>query len=99
MFLYQLLQRLQDDNLLTYNFLNMKWQWDMENLQRHILLSDNVVELVCARIMRLDAETQNVLKLASCFGVWLDIEVLELTKSLFHVKLLSKGLEESCRKE
>jgi predicted ATPase len=34
MFLYQMLEKLQDNNLLTYDFLNMKWQWDMENLQR-----------------------------------------------------------------
>jgi predicted ATPase len=28
-----------------------------------------------------------------------DVEVLELTKSLFHVNSLSNGLEESCRQE
>ncbi|OQW92836.1 MAG: hypothetical protein BWK79_13940, partial [Beggiatoa sp. IS2] len=44
-----------------------QWQWDLEEIRKH-KITENVVELLTAKIRRLRAETQQILLLAACIG-------------------------------
>ncbi|MDZ7958629.1 MAG: AAA family ATPase [Aulosira sp. DedQUE10] len=74
-FLIQLLKSLYQDNLLSFNFSEGCWQWDIHRLQ-NIDITDNVIELMVSQIQKLLPTTQNVLKLAACIGDKFTLEVL-----------------------
>ncbi|MBW4599638.1 MAG: AAA family ATPase [Calothrix sp. FI2-JRJ7] len=73
--LTQLLKSLYQDNLLSFNFSECCWQWDIHRLE-NIDITDNVIELMVSQIQRLLPATQNVLKLAACIGDKFSLEVL-----------------------
>lgn len=74
-FLTQLLKSLYQDKLLTFDFQQGCWQWNVEQIQG-MELTDNVVELMASRIQKLAEPTQQVLKLAACIGNQFDLDVL-----------------------
>ncbi|MEG4090034.1 AAA family ATPase [Microcoleus sp. Pol12B4] len=76
-FLTQLLKSLYQDKLLSFDFNQVCWQWDIQLLQG-IDISDNVVELMVSQIQKLSAQTQKVLKLAACIGDLFSLEVLAI---------------------
>ncbi len=76
-FLTQLLKSLYQENLLSFNFNEGCWQWDIEQLQG-IDITDNVVELMVSQIQKLSPTTQNVLKLAACIGDKFTLGVLSI---------------------
>ncbi|MCP6761847.1 MAG: AAA family ATPase [Fischerella sp. CENA71] len=84
-FLTQLLKSLYQENLLSFNFTEGTWQWDIELLQ-DIDITDNVVELMVNQIQNLSPITQNVLKLAACIGDKFTLDVL----SIVHQKSFSE---------
>ena len=51
------------------------WQWDLEQIQAR-KITDNVVELMAAKIQRLPESTQEFLKLAACIGNQFDLKTL-----------------------
>lgn len=64
------------DGLLSSNE-NSGWRWDVDKINR-VEVAENMIDLMVSRISRLPANTQDVLKLASCFGNSFDIEILSL---------------------
>ncbi|WP_026735779.1 hybrid sensor histidine kinase/response regulator [Fischerella sp. PCC 9605] len=84
-FLTQLLKSLYQENLLSFNFSEACWQWNIEQL-KDIDITDNVVELMVNQIQKLSPKTQNVLKLAACIGDKFTLDVL----SIVNQKSLSK---------
>lgn len=76
-FLTQLLKSLYQENLLSFNFKESCWQWDIERLQ-DIDISENVVELMVSQIQKLLPKTQKVLKLAACIGDKFNLDVLAI---------------------
>ncbi len=74
-FLTQLLKSLYQENLLLFNFISGKWQWDIEQIQA-VGVTDNVVDLMIGKIQKLPETTQNILKLAACIGNRFDLETL-----------------------
>jgi diguanylate cyclase (GGDEF)-like protein len=51
------------------------WQWDIDRV-RTIGMMDTAVELMAGRIMKLNEETQQVLKIAACVGNQFDLDTL-----------------------
>ncbi|MBD2013428.1 AAA family ATPase [Microcoleus sp. FACHB-53] len=76
-FLTQLLKSLHQEDLLTFNFSQGCWQWDIDVLQG-IDITENVVELMVSQIQKLSPKTQNVLKLAACIGDKFTLDVLAI---------------------
>lgn len=76
-FLTQLLKSLYQENLLSFNFNEGYWQWDIHRLQS-IDITDNVVELMVSQIQKLSQKTQNVLKFAACIGDKFTLDVLAI---------------------
>jgi len=76
-FLTQLLKSLHQENLLSFNFSQGCWKWDIDVLQG-IDITENVVELMVSQIQKLSPKTQNVLKLAACIGDKFTLDVLAI---------------------
>lgn len=76
-FLIQLLKSLYKENLLSFNFQEGCWQWDIHFLQ-NVDITDNVVELMVTQIQQLSPQTQHILKLAACIGDKFNLDVLAL---------------------
>jgi len=76
-FLTQLLKSLYQDKLLSFDFNQVCWQWDIQLLQG-IEISDNVVELMVSQIQKLSSQTQNILKLAACIGDQFSLDFLAI---------------------
>lgn len=74
-FLTQLLQSLYEQKLLLFDLDTGCWQWEIEEIQA-VGITDNVVELMIGKIVKLDESTQTVLKLAACIGNRFDLGVL-----------------------
>ena len=66
-YVWQFLKSIYDEGFLRFDFDLMRWQWNTE-LILQMNVSGNVVELMTSLIMKLPAETLDVLKIASCIG-------------------------------
>ncbi|GAB1539466.1 AAA family ATPase [Scytonema sp. NUACC21] len=76
-FLTQLLKSLYQEHLLTFNFSEGCWQWDIERIGG-IDITDNVVELTIAQIQKLSPTTIDILKFAACIGDKFTLDVLAI---------------------
>ena len=82
-FTNEFLKSLYSDEYITfdpeYNSKNgyNPWKWDLEKI-KSLNISDNVVELMTAKIQKLSAQVQYFLRIASCFGNRFSLEGLAL---------------------
>ncbi|QLE40332.1 GAF domain-containing protein [Nostoc sp. C052] len=74
-FINQLLKFIHQENLLVFNFIAGKWQWDIQRIQM-LGITDNVVELMIGKIKKLKDSTQNILKIAACIGNRFNLNIL-----------------------
>ncbi len=66
-FLGQMLLRLHDEGLLEHDSNRSRWSYDLDAITR-LRISDEIAELMAAKLAKLPAETQRVLGVASCIG-------------------------------
>jgi predicted ATPase/serine phosphatase RsbU (regulator of sigma subunit)/tRNA A-37 threonylcarbamoyl transferase component Bud32 len=76
-FIKELLQALYTEKLLEFNFTSQRWEWDLAEINAKGF-TDNVVELMAAKIEKLPEKTQEILKIAACIGNQFDINTLSL---------------------
>ncbi|MCB9232709.1 MAG: AAA family ATPase [Bacteroidia bacterium] len=76
-FLRQFLRNLYEEQHLVFDFGKLSWTWDTEKI-RQLNITDNVVELMAAKIKRLSPELQGILKVASCIGSRFDLKTVSL---------------------
>ncbi|KAB8318705.1 AAA family ATPase [Tolypothrix campylonemoides VB511288] len=76
-FLTQLLQYLYKKNTLSFDHQKNDWQWNINEIER-VGITDNVVDLTIAKIIKLNERTQKILQLAACIGNQFNLEVLSL---------------------
>lgn len=74
-FTTEFLQALYTEDLLNFDYEHKRWTWDVNQVQKRNF-TDNVVELMVAKIQKLPPETQEVLKLAACIGNQFELEIL-----------------------
>src|SRR5207249_1709300 len=55
------------ERLVTFDYAARHWQFDLDRIRR-IDITDNVVDLMAAKLRKLPAPTQEALKLAACIG-------------------------------
>ncbi|MEA5593875.1 AAA family ATPase [Rivularia sp. UHCC 0363] len=88
-FITQLLQTLDQENLLKFDYVPFTslsnkekkqgmWKWDIEEIQAIGITDKSVVELVANRIEKLPESTQQVLQLAACIGDKFTLDVLSV---------------------
>ncbi len=78
-FLTQLLKSLHRDNLLSFDFNQGLWEWNIERI-RSIGITENVVELMVGKIRQFSENAQDALKLAACIGNRFDLNILAIVR-------------------
>ncbi|HEY9633204.1 MAG TPA: AAA family ATPase [Coleofasciculaceae cyanobacterium] len=87
-FINEFLKSLYSENLLTFDVTPLisplgkegskgRWQWNLEQIQAQNI-TDNVVELMAAKVQKLPRPTQQVLKLAACIGNQFNLQTLAI---------------------
>lgn len=76
-FLGQFLKEAASEGLITFDASTTAWRWDV-GLLRARGITENVVELMASKILRLGAGAQRALQLASCIGARFDLRTLAL---------------------
>ncbi len=74
-FINELLTILHSENLLHFDAGKQRWQWDMTAISSR-MITDNVVDLLAAKLHRLDDETLAVITIAAAIGSQFDLRTL-----------------------
>jgi serine/threonine protein kinase len=76
-FTTEFLQALYTEDLLNFDYEQKRGIWDTKQVQNRNF-TDNVVELMVAKIQKVPPGTQEVLKLAACIGNQFELETLAI---------------------
>jgi PAS domain S-box-containing protein len=76
-FASQLISTLVEEGLLTFDYGEGRWSWDL-NRVRAKGYTDNVVGLLVRKLNRLSVETQHALQLLACMGNSAEFTLLEM---------------------
>ena len=76
-FVVQFLYALAKDELVRFDYDAGRWGWDLDRI-RAKAHTDNVVDLMVARLARLPPETRNALQQLACLGNTADIAMLSI---------------------
>ena len=74
-FTTEFFKSLYTETLLSFDYTQKKWYWDLEQIQAKDI-TYNVVELMTSKIVNLAEDTQKVLHLAACIGNNFDLFTL-----------------------
>jgi predicted ATPase/signal transduction histidine kinase/tRNA A-37 threonylcarbamoyl transferase component Bud32 len=76
-FVNQFLETLYSERLISYDGMQRRWQFDVQQIAAR-QITDNVVELMVGKLQGLPQPTQEVLKLAACIGNVFDLSTLAI---------------------
>jgi histidine kinase len=96
-FLNAFLSNLYRTGIIKYSTEKGIWDWNIKEVEKSSV-TNNVIDLICDRILDLPEETQQALKLASCVGSEFSVEILSIISETDKKKLvlaLKKALNES----
>jgi diguanylate cyclase (GGDEF)-like protein len=74
-FVYAILKDLYDEGLLKFSYHDSAWTWGIDEIKK-LAITDNVVDLLIARLDKLPEKTREMLKLAACIGHTFDLVTL-----------------------
>jgi predicted ATPase len=74
-FAIQFFSALAEEELLTFDHRQARWSWDLHRIHAKGY-TDNVVELMVGKLIRLPVETQNALQQLACLGNSADFAML-----------------------
>jgi predicted ATPase len=74
----EFLKHLEARLLLRYDMTYFQWMWDVDEISGSTNISDNVVDLVAARIRQLPDSAIWILKVCSCLWFSFDVAILDL---------------------
>ena len=94
-FVIEFLKSLYSEDLLTFDYEQGGWQYDLARIQ-DLDITDNVVDLMVRKIQRLSEATQGGVKLAACIGNTFDLYTLSIV-SESTPEQAAAGLEEALR--
>eukprot|EP00980_Cylindrotheca_fusiformis_P027454 scaffold20461_cov117-Cylindrotheca_fusiformis.AAC.17 len=77
-FLIEFMIMLLEENLISYNLGLLKWIWDEERIAEETMSTDNVVDLLQARMRKMPANVQLLLQYAACLGSSFSASTLDL---------------------
>ena len=73
----QFLQLLQNRGFLYYSFTTYQWEWkDAKVIEAETTISDNILDIVVARLMSLPENIRQALMVISCLGTTFPIHFL-----------------------
>jgi predicted ATPase/GAF domain-containing protein len=74
-FTTQFLNRLADERLLSFNFEQRLWEWDLARIEQQGF-SQNVIDLMIAKLQRLPRDCLDAVKLLACLGNGAEVRTL-----------------------
>jgi PAS domain S-box-containing protein len=74
-FAIQFISSLAEEGLLTFDYDAAGWSWDLSRIRAR-RYTDNVVDLMVAKLHRLPADTQNAVRQLACLGISAQFSVL-----------------------
>ncbi len=80
-FLTQFLAKLQEDELVKFDFTHFRWQWNTQAILAQ-KVSANVVDLMTRKIQQLPDKTASLLQVAACVGTLFDLNTLAAAAGL-----------------
>jgi PAS domain S-box-containing protein len=95
-FVNEFFKALYQNNLLIFDWQQGSWQWDIAKIEERGI-TDNVVELMIAKLKKLPELTQQVLRLAACVGNSFDLNTLSIIQEKLPAEIFSgllPGIEE-----
>ncbi|HEY0847858.1 MAG TPA: serine/threonine-protein kinase PknK, partial [Noviherbaspirillum sp.] len=87
-FLNQFLGVLAEQHMLCWDVVQSSWQWDIASIQQ-AGITDNIVELLVAKLQKLPVATQRVLQGAACLGNAFDLKMLAAACALSEAETAS----------
>lgn len=81
-FLTQLFKTLHSEKLLSFDFSQGNWNWNINQIQSIGIADCTVVDLVARNIQKLPERTQQALKLAACIGNRFNLDVLVIVHEI-----------------
>ncbi|WP_013334723.1 AAA family ATPase [Gloeothece verrucosa] len=76
-FVNEFLKTIYQEKLLVFEQKQKIWQWDIAHIKT-LGITDNVVELMLAKMRKLAPATQQVLRLSACIGNSFDLDTLSI---------------------
>ncbi|MHC5936107.1 AAA family ATPase [Nostoc sp.] len=76
-FVSEFLRILHSENLLTFDFEQLIWHWNIAQIESQDI-TDNVVELMLIKLKKLPEITQQILRLAACVGAEFNLDMLSI---------------------
>jgi predicted ATPase len=76
-FAIQFLSALAEEGLLHFDHVHGRWSWDLNRI-RTKSYTDNVVDLLVQKLMRLPVATQKALSQLACLGNSAEVDLLEI---------------------
>lgn len=74
-FVRQFLETVHRQGHLFYDYENGRWQWDIQKIRAE-RITDNVIDFMAAKVLKLTDNSQHVLRLASCIGNTFSLSLL-----------------------
>ena len=93
-FVNQFLLSLYEEMLLTFSFKKQIWEWDIAEIQQRNI-TDNVVDLMVEKITSLPSGTQQILKIAACFGNIFSLGQINMVLETSPNTFISEFIDES----
>lgn len=94
-FVIQMLRRLYEQALVWFDVNVLAWNWDIGKIEA-VGFSDNIADLMVARLKGLSPVATNLLKLASAIGNQIDIDTLSIVNEK-SVEKTEEELQESIK--
>lgn len=88
-FFRQFMQELYQRELLHFDYAHFRWQWSVTDIDQQSI-TDNVVELMLAKIDRLPESLQLLLQQAACIGASFPLALLEQLNQVSRDELLEQ---------
>ena len=88
-FVRQFLKLIYEEKLLQFDFRTSNWHWNIDKI-REKNITDNVVDLMAAKIQRLPGDTQELMKIGSCIGNSCSYQVLSMVLQKSDENLVSE---------
>ena len=76
-FVMQFISALAEEGLLTFDHVHARWSWDLERIHAKGY-TENVVDLMVAKLSGLPVETQKALQQLACLGNVADVTILSI---------------------
>ncbi|CAB9496829.1 Transcriptional regulator [Seminavis robusta] len=83
-------KQLTDTPLLTFNLEKLQWEWDLEQIEVRERASENVVEMIGAKLQNLPDGIRRLLPVVACLGASFEVSILERVVPHFN-QLLSNN--------